>query len=109
MPFGASNQEVGEYGQKAHPLLKAFPVTAPLKVQQIQEATMQTNRTTWLLRAAAAVVLTVPLLTRPTTLADNGNASAILSFFSGGNGAHATGSLLTISRLATTMTKPSDS
>ena len=107
MPFGASIQEVGEYGQKAHPLLKAFPVTAPLKVQQIQEATIQTNRTT--LRAAAAVVLTVPLLTRPTTLADNGNASATLSFFSGGNGAHATGSLLTISRLATTMTKPSDS
>lgn len=52
---------------------------------------MQTMRTAWPLRVAAvAVVLTVPLLTRPTTtLADNGSASPTLSFFSGGNGAHA--------------------
>jgi hypothetical protein len=52
---------------------------------------MQTIRTPWALRVAAvAVVLTVPLLTRPTTtLADNGSASPTLSFFSGGNGAHA--------------------
>jgi hypothetical protein len=51
---------------------------------------MQIKRTLGPLRAAAVVFLAVPLLTLPTTtLADNGNASPTLSFFSGGNGAHA--------------------
>ena len=51
---------------------------------------MQTKRTTWLGLAAAAVFLAVPFLVVPmTTQADNGNASPTLSFFSGGNGAHA--------------------
>lgn len=51
---------------------------------------MQMKQTTWLVRAAATVVLTMPFLMRPTTtLADTGKASPTLSFFSGGNGAHA--------------------
>ena len=51
---------------------------------------MQTKRTTWLGLAAAAVFLTAPFLVMPTTtLADNGNASPTLSFFSGGDGGHA--------------------
>src|SRR5689334_1101899 len=51
---------------------------------------MQTKRTRWLWRAAATVMLAIPLLIRPaTTHADNGNGSPTLSFFSGGNGAHA--------------------
>jgi hypothetical protein len=51
---------------------------------------MQMKTTIWPLRLAAAVMLVVALLTRPTpTLADNGNASPTLSFFSGGSGAHA--------------------
>jgi hypothetical protein len=42
----------------------------------------------WL--AATAVFLVMSFLVAPaTTLADNGNASPTLSFFSGGNGAHA--------------------
>ena len=47
--------------------------------------------TTWLKRGGIAVaVLAGALLTWPTvTRADNGNASPTLSFFSGGNGAHA--------------------
>jgi len=48
---------------------------------------MQTKRTTWPL-VAAAVFVTVPFLVVPTTtLADR--AQPTLSFFSGGNGAHA--------------------
>jgi hypothetical protein len=39
--------------------------------------------------AATIVFLTVPFLTGPTALADNGRAGATLSFFSGGQGAHA--------------------
>jgi hypothetical protein len=51
---------------------------------------MQVKRTTWPLRAAAAMVLTVPLLmATTTTVAVSGGASPTLSFFSGGNGAHA--------------------
>jgi hypothetical protein len=51
---------------------------------------MQMKRTIWSLRLAGVVMLAVALFTRPTpTLADNGNASPTLSFFSGGNGAHA--------------------
>jgi len=51
---------------------------------------MQMKRTIWSLRLAGAVMLALALLTRPTLgLADNGNASPTLSFFSGGNGAHA--------------------
>src|SRR6478736_7981908 len=52
---------------------------------------MNTKGTAWrLLRVAATMLFVVPLFTNPaTTLADNGNASPTLSFFSGGNGAHA--------------------
>jgi hypothetical protein len=58
--------------------------------KRIQEAMMHTKRTLWLLRMLATAILTVPLLTRPTAmLADNGNSSPTLSFFSGGLGAHA--------------------
>jgi len=47
------------------------------------------KRMMWPLSAAVAL-LTVSLFTPPTiALADNGNASPTLSFFSGGNGAHA--------------------
>ena len=50
-----------------------------------------TKRTAWrLIRAASTVIVALPFLARPSmTLADNGNASPTLSFFSGGNGAHA--------------------
>src|ERR1041385_1151609 len=51
---------------------------------------MKLRGTNWLLRAAAIVGVAAALLTwRTRTLADNGNASPTLSFFSGGNGAHA--------------------
>jgi hypothetical protein len=51
---------------------------------------MQIKRTAWSCGAATAAILIVPLLVSPATiLADNGNASPTLSFFSGGNGAHA--------------------
>jgi hypothetical protein len=51
---------------------------------------MRTKRTPWPLLAAATVILTMPLLVAPTTtLADNGHPQPTLSFFSGGNGAHA--------------------
>jgi hypothetical protein len=51
---------------------------------------MDMTRRPWMLRAAATVILTIPVLTIPTRMqADNGNASPTLSFFSGGNGAHA--------------------
>src|ERR1041385_768843 len=51
---------------------------------------MKLRGTNWLLRAAAIVGVAVALLTwRTRTFADNGNASPTLSFFSGGNGAHA--------------------
>jgi hypothetical protein len=51
---------------------------------------MQMKRTMWPLLAAGAVFLTVPFFIAPaTTLADNGGAGVTMSFFSGGNGAHA--------------------
>ena len=46
---------------------------------------MHTTRILWLSTAAAAVFLMASTITH----ADNGNASPTLSFFSGGNGAHA--------------------
>jgi hypothetical protein len=46
---------------------------------------MHTTRILWLTTAAAAVFLMASTITH----ADNGNASPTLSFFSGGNGAHA--------------------
>jgi hypothetical protein len=51
---------------------------------------MQMKKTIWPLRLVGTAMLALVLLTRPTpTLADNGNASPTLSFFSGGGGAHA--------------------
>ena len=51
---------------------------------------MHMKRTMWPLLAAGAVFLTVPFLIAPaTTLADSGGAGVTMSFFSGGNGAHA--------------------
>jgi len=51
---------------------------------------MTTRRTTWFFRAAAVGVLALALLVRSTIIrADNGQASPTLSFFSGGDGAHA--------------------
>jgi len=51
---------------------------------------MRTTRSAWPMRAAAVLILAMPLLMLPTpTRADNGNASPTLSFFSGGDGAHA--------------------
>ena len=51
---------------------------------------MHRTRTTWPLRAGVAVVASAALfLSSRITLADNGNASPTLSFFSGGSGAHA--------------------
>jgi len=51
---------------------------------------MTTRRTTWFFRAAAVGVLALALLIRSTIIrADNGQASPTLSFFSGGDGAHA--------------------
>ncbi len=51
---------------------------------------MHSMRTAWPLRAAAGLVFLVVIVAwRTTTRADNGNAPATLSFFSGGIGAHA--------------------
>jgi hypothetical protein len=51
---------------------------------------MQMKLTIWRFPAAGVLIVAVVLLTRPLpTLADNGNASPTLSFFSGGSGAHA--------------------
>src|SRR5437762_11275849 len=51
---------------------------------------MQTTRGTRLRFATTILFLAAALLTMPMIgLADNGNASPTLSFFSGGNGAHA--------------------
>ena len=51
---------------------------------------MQTKRPRWRLLAATGVLIALPFLAVPTgALADHGNAQPTLSFFSGGNGAHA--------------------
>ena len=49
---------------------------------------MKTNPLPWV-AVTAAFLLTAFLASPTTTLADNGNAPPTLSFFSGGNGAHA--------------------
>ena len=50
---------------------------------------MQLKRMAWSLSAAAAVFLSVFLLTPPMAALADGRESPTLSFFSGGNGAHA--------------------
>jgi hypothetical protein len=51
---------------------------------------IETNRTAWPVRVSVALILIGPLLLwSARTEADNGNAGPTLSFFSGGNGAHA--------------------
>ena len=50
---------------------------------------MQTKRTMWPLVAAAAVFLAVALIIAPTAMLAGSGPGPTLSFFSGGNGAHA--------------------